>query len=83
MQHLASLGPIAFIDVPFRLIEERIARNPERVHCHEPRRKAEDILTSDWPCTRTTPLCAAPLREKPHPVRTLDTRPLAPQFFAE
>ena len=44
MQHLASLGPIVFIDVPFRLIEERIARNPERGIAMNPGEKLEDIF---------------------------------------
>ncbi|RRD71769.1 MULTISPECIES: homoserine kinase [unclassified Desulfovibrio] len=30
MAHLASLGPVVHIEVPFRIIEERVARNPER-----------------------------------------------------
>ena len=44
MQHLAALGPIVFIDVPFRLIEERIARNPERGIAMNPGEKLEDIF---------------------------------------
>ena len=30
MAHLATLGPVVFLDVPLETIEERIARNPER-----------------------------------------------------
>ena len=30
MRHLASLGPVVHLEVPLALIEERIARNPER-----------------------------------------------------
>lgn len=30
MRHLASQGPVVHLEVPFALIEERIARNPER-----------------------------------------------------
>ena len=30
MRHLASLGPVVYLEVPFTLIEERIARNPDR-----------------------------------------------------
>lgn len=30
MRQLAGLGPIVFLDVPFSLIEERVARNPQR-----------------------------------------------------
>ena len=44
MQHLAALGPIVFIDVPFHLIEERIARNPERGIAMNPGEKLEDIF---------------------------------------
>ena len=44
MKHLAALGPIVFIDVPFRLIEERVARNPERGIAMNPGEKLEDIF---------------------------------------
>ena len=30
MRHLAAQGPVVHLDVPFAIIEERIARNPER-----------------------------------------------------
>ncbi|WP_297216300.1 homoserine kinase [uncultured Desulfovibrio sp.] len=30
MRHLASLGTVVYLEVPFALIEERIARNPDR-----------------------------------------------------
>lgn len=30
MRHLASLGPVVHLDVPFAVIEERVARNPDR-----------------------------------------------------
>lgn len=44
MKHLASMGPIIYIDVPFHLIEERIARNPERGIAMNPGEKLEDIF---------------------------------------
>lgn len=44
MKHLAALGPIVFIDVPFHLIEERVARNPERGIAMNPGEKLEDIF---------------------------------------
>jgi shikimate kinase len=30
MEHLRALGPVLYLHVPFALIEERVARNPER-----------------------------------------------------
>ena len=44
MRHLAALGPVVYIDVPFHLIEERIARNPERGIAMNPGEKLEDIF---------------------------------------
>lgn len=44
MRHLAELGPVVFLDVPFALIEERVSRNPERGIAMNPGEKLEDIF---------------------------------------
>lgn len=44
MRHLGALGPVVFLDVPFALIEERVARNPERGIAMNPGEKLEDIF---------------------------------------
>ncbi|CAI3242195.1 homoserine kinase [Desulfovibrio legallii] len=44
MAHLASLGPLVFLDVPFQLIEERVARNPERGIAMNPGESLRDIF---------------------------------------
>ena len=44
MSHLAKLGPVVFLDVPFTLIEERVSRNPERGIAMNPGEKLEDIF---------------------------------------
>ena len=44
MRHLAELGPVVFLDVPFYLIEERVARNPERGIAIAPGQTLEDLF---------------------------------------
>ncbi len=44
MQHLASLGPIMYIDVPLPLILERIARKPDRGLAIAPGQTIEDLF---------------------------------------
>lgn len=44
MKHLASLGPIIYIDVPLSLILERIARNPDRGLAIAPGQTIEDLF---------------------------------------
>ncbi|MBQ9453223.1 MAG: shikimate kinase [Desulfovibrio sp.] len=44
MRHLSSLGPIIFLDVPFPLIEERVARNPERGIAMAPGESLKDLF---------------------------------------
>lgn len=44
MQHLASLGPIIYIDVPLPLILERIARKPDRGLAIAPGQTIEDLF---------------------------------------
>ena len=44
MQHLASLGPVVFLDVPFPVIKERVARNPERGIAMNPGQSLEDLF---------------------------------------
>ncbi|SDF19676.1 homoserine kinase [Desulfovibrio legallii] len=44
MAHLATLGALVFLDVPFALIEERVARNPERGIAMNPGESLRDIF---------------------------------------
>lgn len=44
MEHLASLGPVVFLDVPMAIILERIARNPDRGLAIAPGQTVEDLF---------------------------------------
>lgn len=44
MEHLASLGPLAYLDVPLPVILERIARNPDRGLAIAPGQTIEDLF---------------------------------------
>ncbi len=44
MEHLASLGPIVYLDVPLPTILERIARNPDRGLAIAPGQTVEDLF---------------------------------------
>ena len=44
MRHLASLGPLVYLDVPFTVVEERIARNPQRGLAIAPGQTLRDIF---------------------------------------
>lgn len=44
MEHLASLGPILYLDVPMKTILERIARNPDRGLAIAPGQTVEDLF---------------------------------------
>lgn len=44
MKHLASLGPILYLDVPMKTILERIARNPDRGLAIAPGQTVEDLF---------------------------------------
>ncbi len=44
MRHLASLGPLVYLDVPFAVVEERIARNPQRGLAIAPGQTLHDIF---------------------------------------
>ena len=44
MEHLASLGPIVYLDVPLATILERIARNPDRGLAIAPGQTIEDLF---------------------------------------
>jgi len=44
MAHLATLGPVVFLDVPLETIEERIARNPDRGLAIAPGQTLADIF---------------------------------------
>ena len=58
MRHLAALGPVVFLDVPFAVIEERVARNPERGIAMNPGEKLEDIFNERQALyTRYASLC--------------------------
>lgn len=43
MQHLANLGPLVYLKVSFPLLQERIARNPQRGLAIAPGQSLEDI----------------------------------------
>ena len=69
MAHLATLGPVVFLDVPLETIEERIARNPDRGLTIAPGQTLADIFMSARPSTTTTPPCAVtPARRRPSSV---------------
>ena len=44
MEHLASLGPVLYLDVPMKTILERIARNPDRGLAIAPGQTVEDLF---------------------------------------
>ena len=44
MEHLASLGPVVYLDVPLNIILERIARNPDRGLAIAPGQTVEDLF---------------------------------------
>lgn len=44
MRHLASLGPVVLLDVPFEVCRERIARNPNRGIAMAPGQTLEDLF---------------------------------------
>lgn len=44
MEHLASFGPIVYLDVPREVIFERIARNPDRGLAIAPGQTVEELL---------------------------------------
>lgn len=58
MRHLASLGPIVHLDVPLDIVEERIARNPQRGLAIGPGQTLRDIfLERQELYTRYATLC--------------------------
>ena len=44
MEHLAALGPIVYLDVPMKIVLERIARNPDRGLAIAPGQTIEDLF---------------------------------------
>lgn len=44
MEHLAGLGPVAYLDVPMDVILERIARNPDRGLAIDPGQTLEELF---------------------------------------
>ncbi len=44
MQYLASLGPVVYLDVPLKIILERIARKPDRGLAIAPGQTVEDLF---------------------------------------
>ena len=44
MEHLATLGPVVYLDVPMQTILERIARNPDRGLAIAPGQTIEDLF---------------------------------------
>lgn len=52
VRHLSSLGPVVFLDVPFPLIEERVALNPERGLAIAPGESLEALFQERQPLYR-------------------------------
>lgn len=44
MEHLASLGPVIYLDVPMKVVLERIARNPDRGLAIAPGQTIEELF---------------------------------------
>lgn len=44
MEHLSSLGPVVYLDVPMPVILERIARNPDRGLAIDPGQTLEELF---------------------------------------
>ena len=44
MEHLASLGPVVYLDVPMKVVLERIARNPDRGLAIAPGQTIEELF---------------------------------------
>ena len=44
MEHLSTLGPVVFLDVPLKTVLERIARNPDRGLAIAPGQTIEDLF---------------------------------------
>ena len=44
MEHLAGLGPVVYLDVPMKVILERIARNPDRGLAIAPGQTVEELF---------------------------------------
>lgn len=44
MEHLAALGPVVYLDVPMKIILERIARNPDRGLAIAPGQTLEELF---------------------------------------
>lgn len=44
MEHLASLGPVVYLDVPQKVVLERIARNPDRGLAIAPGQTVEELF---------------------------------------
>ena len=58
MRHLASLGPLVHLDVPLGIVEERIARNPQRGLAIGPGQTLHDIFVERQELyTRYATLC--------------------------
>ena len=64
MRHLAKLGPIVHLDLPLAVIEERIARNPQRGLAIAPGQTLPTSFVSGRPCMRPGPICAATPKAK-------------------
>ena len=44
MEHLASLGPVIYLEAPMNVVLERIARNPDRGLAIAPGQTVEDLF---------------------------------------
>lgn len=52
MRHLATLGPVVWLDAPFHVIHERIERNPLRGLAKNPDQTLEDLYNERQPLYR-------------------------------
>ncbi len=83
MRHLASLGPIVHLDVPLNIVEERIARNPQRGLAIGPGQTLRDIfLERQELYTRYANLCCEATCKNPQQCVDWIVDNLSPQTIA-
>ena len=71
MQHLLRLGPVVHLDVPFHLLQERIARNPKRGIAINPGETLEDLFKERAQLyTRYASLCCVAHNKSPNQCAT-------------
>ena len=83
MRHLASLGPIVHLDVPLAIVEERIARNPQRGLAIGPGQTLNDIFMERQELyTLYATLCCEPTCKNPQQCVDWIVDNLPPQVIA-